>query len=75
MPQDQNILEEQSANSNQLSEEVNENISQEQTIEPSTSNLEPQTQNMEVHHHSDLHTERNILIMLRLTRTRLGPKF
>ena len=47
MLQKQNIQEE-----NSKSEEINETVSQEQTIE-STSNQ--QTENMEVHHHPDLH--------------------
>lgn len=59
MPEEeQNIKEENAKNRKSESprEDLNENISQEQPIEqPSTSNIEPQTSNMEVHHHPDLH--------------------
>ena len=56
MPEDQNIPEEQSTYHNRPPSEANENISQEQTIEETpTSNIEPQTENIELHHHPDLH--------------------
>jgi hypothetical protein len=61
MTEDQNIPEENIENENSKSEEVNENISQEQTIVKSeTTNPNPEIQkseieNMEVHHHPDLH--------------------
>ena len=61
MPEDQNIPQRNSKDQNSQAE-ANGNImpagevaSQEETIEPSNLNLAPQTSNMEVHHHPNLH--------------------
>jgi hypothetical protein len=54
MSEEQNILEEQSQGANQPSAEVNKNVSEEHPIEQ-PSNIDHQTENMEVHHHPDLH--------------------
>jgi hypothetical protein len=46
----------QEKNNESKEQEVNETILQEQTIEqPQTENYKPQTENMEVHHHPNLH--------------------
>jgi hypothetical protein len=57
MSEEQNIEESQEdSKPERPKEEANENISQEQTIEqPQTTNSKLQTENMEVHHHPDLH--------------------
>jgi len=50
--EEENISQEQLANSNEQAKEVDENISQEQTIkQPEITNQISEIENMEVHHH------------------------
>ena len=54
--EEENISQEQLANSNEQAKEVNKNTSQEQTIkQPEITNQTSEVENMEVHHHPDLH--------------------
>ena len=55
--EEQNILEENSKEQIPKDESVNENIPREQNTEstkPQTTNIKPQTGNMEVHHHPEV---------------------